>query len=220
MSASLHSLQERIDARADKARKLSLDKVPSWEPLTHDNAPERLAYGSVLSFDQTLTSCGIALVKHDDSGLRVSWTELIRPDARGEVGFLGTYTKALDLHEALLALDSATEVFDDAEVIVHEMPSTGGHRTESALLAGYIVRVLAAECLTPCTMVANASMRALLVPPDRRKDRSKAPIREAVDALFADRGEGPWNEHVRDAVGLALTHLKHRRTAEIQEQHP
>lgn len=217
-TASIHSLQERIDARTDKVHKLTKDKSITWQPLTRQNARDRLAYGRLVSFDQTLTSCGVALVSHDDAGIRVVWTALIKPEAQGLVGFQGTYTKAIGLRRALEDLDYGADIFVDAEEIVHEMPSTGGHRTESSLLAGYVVQQFAAERLIPCSMIANASMRALLVPPDRRADRSKVPVRESVDALVDPPPGCPWNEHVRDAVGLALTRLKHLRIAEQQEQ--
>lgn len=194
--------QKLQDLASDVRGRKSVKPKQEWRLPTVDD----LAYGSVLAFDQTLTNCGMAHVGHDSRGLLVTVVDLLAPASR-ETGFKGTYSKSIELAHLVEQAIESTSRMRRIDEVVHEMPSTGGFRTESALLAGYVVQQAAVDHGLPCVMVANASMRSLLVPPERRKDKSKTPIREAIDTLFPARPDGPWNEHVRDAVGLALTRL-------------
>lgn len=185
----------------------TLTKPPARkrEPLSPEDIKEWSTQCQVLAFDQTLSHCGMALVSAQGGVPLVRFAGELRPQVDPALtSFERTYAKALALRGLLREPEPVTAMAC-ADIIVYEMPAVGGYRTESSLLAGYVVRQFAHESGLPVAMVSNTSMRALIAP----VSEGKAPIARAIDALVPEgrRYARSWNEHVRDAVGLALTHL-------------
>lgn len=190
------SVREKA-ARGPKPRK----KV--WTPPD----PARFRHGSLFSLDQTLSHTGYALVRSDHQGVAVLIGDVldVKTDRKG---FEETYHKAEQLAPRLNGL-LMTAAMMGVDAIVHEMPSVQGYRTESSLIAGLLVRQAAKDHArgTPVRAVSNQAMKALLCPPDKRDE--KRYVKEAVNALIPNwmRTTRRWNEHVHDAVALALTDL-------------
>lgn len=203
MTDALEAMREKVQARKDET--ISRRKKV-WTPPD----PARFRLGGVLAFDQTLTNTGYALVYSDHAGLMVVGAGVL--EARTSLtGFEETYAKAERLERGI---SEAVRYGALASVsaIVHEMPSVQGYRTESSLLAGYLVRRAARDYARgiPVVAVSNLAMKALLLPPGQRDEKKY--VRQAVESLIPkERREKPmvqrWNEHVHDAVGLALTFL-------------
>lgn len=159
--------------------------------------------GATLAFDQTLTNLGWALVVPSPEGPTVAAaaSHSLTTEAKG---FEGTYDKALRMEpyigQVMLRFGMV------AEAIVHEMPAVQGYRIESALLAGLLVRQQARMHARgmPLEAIASQKVRALLNPPEQRFD--KRYVKAAVEALIPRerRNTANWNEHVHDAVALAL----------------
>jgi hypothetical protein len=199
----LEKMRETLREKKTRAPK---SKAKAWTPVTND----RLAYGTVLAFDQTLSKTGFSVVRHDHTGLHVIEGNLILA-ATDSVGFEETYAKAAYMEHAI---DKVTMFLSAGiDCIVHEMPAVTGHRTESSLMAGYFVRRAAhlSAPSVPVVMLSKRSAAALLIPPD--KDRSsKANMTQAVNALIPreNRQTKRWNQDVHDSVALAVLRL-HRQ---------
>lgn len=168
--------------------------------------PARFRHGSVFALDQTLSHTGYTLVQSDHTGLWVRMGDVldVKTDRKG---FEETYHKAEQLAPRLNGLlFSATYWATD---IVHEMPSVQGYRTESSLIAGLLIRQAAKDHArgVPVHTVSNQTMKTLLCPPGKRDEKKH--VKAAVEALIPKdrRTTHRWNEHVHDAVALALTHL-------------
>lgn len=198
MSSALEEMRESVREKAAKGPK-ARKKV--WTPPD----PARFRHGYVLSFDQTLTHTGYTVVQSDYSGLWVRMGDVVDVTTNRK-GFEETYHKAEQLAPRLAGLCAMGSFVDS---IVHEMPSVQGYRTESSLIAGLLIRQAASQTArgVPVVAVSNMSMRALLNAPEDRHEKKH--VRIAVEALIPKehRTTRRWNEHVHDAVGLALTHL-------------
>ncbi len=203
---STDALEQMRQTAREKAAAGPKRRKKAWEPPD----PSRFRHGICLAFDQTLTNTGIGLVRSDHNGLVVMYAEslTVKSDL---TSFEQTYDKANKMKRAIAAPMSALTSIG-VTAIVHEMPSVQGHRIESALMAGYLVREAADTWARgiPVTAVSNRSMRALLNAPDERVEKKH--VRQAVESLIPEDGRTGefirnWNEHVHDAVGLALTRL-------------
>lgn len=200
----LDRLREKIAAEKQKPK---ARKKP-WEPV----GIERMEHRRVLAFDQTTTNTGVAVVNVDWNGIKVEVGELIGPVESGSVGFTGNYDKALEMGKRIG--QTMMLLSPGVDSVVFEMPVIHGHRTESILLAGLTVRQAIDVYGRGISwgMVSTRSMHSVIVPPDRRGDgfKSKQEVARALDELIPEEsraGLTRWNEHVRDAVGLALTYL-------------
>ena len=204
------ALEEMRESVREKAAKGPRPSKKVWTPPD----PARFRHGRVLAFDQTLTNTGVALVVNDHAGLTVAYADLIGPFDRGDLrGFEETYSKAFRC-EQVIAWHVSTMMTTSIppDTIVHEMPSVQGYRTESSLMAGYFVRRAAHHEArgVPVVAIQNQAMRTLLNHPHERYDKKF--VKAAVESLIPkERRAKPhvhrWNEHVHDAVALALTHL-------------
>ena len=180
----------------------------------HQPTLEDLAEGTVLAFDQTFSKTGFAVVKRGLFGLTVLahgflneppipdsprfWDILQRTEWMGErMGGVVRDTRSM------LGPGQGFEV-------VHEAPILHGMRVESSLLGAVKVwEACKANGLPQPTIVENRHMLNTLCPPT---DRSGKPaIKRAVNQ-FHDTNKG-WNEHNRDALALALTHLIFKKRA-------
>jgi len=203
MTAEVDPLEKMRETLREKKVRAPRSKKKPWEPVTLD----RLAYGTVLAFDQTLSKTGFSVVRHDQTGIHVLEGNLILA-ATDSVGFEETYAKAAYMEHAI---DRVTMFLSPAiDSIVHEMPAVRGYRTESSLMAGYFVRRAAHHSArgVPVVMLSKTSAAALLIPPE--KDRTaKSNMSEAVNDLIPreNRQTKRWNQDVHDSVGLAVLRL-------------
>lgn len=191
-----------------KSRKTRKAKKAWVAPTVED-----FAHGSVLSFDQTLTKTGFSVVQHDSEGLRVVEGNLLIPKIGDEKGFEETYAKANAMEQAIqfVVIMLAPAIQD----IVHEMPSVVGKRIESSLMAGHFVRRAALHHArgVPVHMVSNQTMKAILLPPEKRSEKKH--VTQAVEALIPkeNRAVKRWNQDVHDSVALGLAVLYQRARA-------
>ena len=173
------------------------------------------AEGTVLSFDQTLTNTGWAVICHGGGELLVTSTGMIKPTSGGLTAHEATYVKALSLGNQIKALTRYD--FIGNRHTVYERPSVVGRRIDSALIAGNEVYRATNGF---CTAVSNRHAKAVLVgrAGTRADPVTKTHVKEAVERHVTRPAQGdyPWNEHVRDAVMLGLVHLydlKHKEHA-------
>ena len=198
----LESMRAQVQEKKAKgqARRAKRWTAPSAESFRH---------GVVLSFDQTLTNTGISVLRSDYNGLSLLYArcEKVSTD---RVSFEGTYDKADKMELRIIANLMMATGFDLTD-IVYEMPSVQGQRIESALIGGLLVTRAVkqhARGFRP-KAVSNRSMKALLLPPDKRYEKKH--VREMIESLIPPENRANhiynWNEHVHDSVALALTHL-------------
>lgn len=186
--------------------------VPTPPYVNKDRDPETDVERTIfrvarfLTFDQSLSNTGWAVV--DGPNREVEACGVIRPEGifPTVTGFNLTFEKARQLEEGLKGvLDEHARTVDE---ILFEMPAVVGHRVESSLLA-------AEKLLTVCrllnlprpTMVSRQhAMKVLDIDPRAipKKDIKKV-TGAKVDAVILKHPVRPWNEHIRDAVFLAIS---------------
>jgi hypothetical protein len=164
----------------------------------------------VLAFDPTLTNCGwvrleVMGANYAGGPLVNVWDKrTIRPST-GHTGFMATWDKARLLNDELgTTIRSAVEA---CAWIVCETPwvGSGGHRTESALIASTFVYMHAGEHFRPVSAQhAYAVLCGGRRPPTAR---AKKDIALSVARYIPESSGRNWNEHERDAAALALTFL-------------
>lgn len=194
---ALESLREKIKSQKDNAKKPS---AKQWvEPTVEQFAGSGLR---VLSFDQTLSHTGWALI--NAGATPEVWDGgVLEPVGISSTSFQQTYEKAFSISDQINELVGQQE----PDELVMEMPAVAGYRTESSLIGGLLVNMAARRYGLPVTAISNITMRALFMEPGNRT--GKAPVKAAVEKLVpADqRSVTRWNEHVVDAVALGLTHI-------------
>lgn len=200
--SELDALRERIRETKTKSVK---KRPPKWKPVTEiELSPLR-----VLAFDQTLSNTGWAVVGYDrKTGIEVIAGGIISPskDARGS--FWETYEKSIQLSIGVRKVFD--EVADDVDFVCFETPPVGqAFRPESSLIAGQVVYAAARKADLPIVMVGNQRMRAKLIPPEHRGERTKRSVKDAVEAIIPPKNRqlDRWNEHIIDAVGLGVCSL-------------
>lgn len=163
----------------------------------------------VLAFDPTLTNCGwVRLeIKLDDGQpwLQVWGHGTIRPRT-DEKGFMATWDKARYLNDELALIIRRASRWPGS-VVVCETPwvGSGGHRTESALMAGSVVYLYAGELFRPVS--AQHAYSVLCGGRRPATSQAKKDIAVSVARYILDSAGRGWNEHERDAAALALTYL-------------
>ncbi|GAA1978966.1 hypothetical protein [Kitasatospora viridis] len=189
-------------------------RQPTWQaPIPRD-----FAYGCVLAFDQTTSNTGTAVITHlPGAGLRIAYTETVRPAETALTSHEGSYAKAAQIRRGVRQVLARTQPHLGSEPhYVFERPSVTGHRTDSALLAGLVVYE---ETDGRAVLVSNRHAKRVLVGPvPKGTTITKRQVKEAVGRYFPEPPpSSSWNEHVRDAIMLGLVHLfdlKQRETAE------
>lgn len=154
----------------------------------------------VLAFDQTLTNCGWAV--WDAWTQKVEACGCIKVESRYPyTGFDLTFEKARILEEAL------TKVLNEqalaVDTIVMEMPAVTGFRTESSLMAAEKLLTVCRQLGLPKPLMIARNTAAAMVAGNGKA--TKQETSEVVNSIVKDRPKSPWNEHVRDAVLLAIT---------------
>ncbi|MFJ4902811.1 hypothetical protein [Streptomyces sp. NPDC088727] len=187
--------------------------IPAVESLvtrkkwTAPLAPGDFAYGTVQAFDQALANTGMAIVKSNEAGVHLLLTAILRPpaDVQEIKSHEGNFARADSLYGAVCRNRTGFAVTVDA--VVYERPPVSGMRTESIGLAG---REIHRATSGKAVMVDNRHAKSVIVGTagSRNNKVTKAHVKETVERYVrppAAQGKNmPWNEHVRDAVLLAL----------------
>lgn len=155
-----------------------------------------------LTFDQSLTHTGWAVV--DVYTQHVLACDVINyKDSKLLKGFELTFDKAARLEEALEPL--ITKWAPMVDEILLEMPAVIGMRTESSLMGAEKIYTVCRRQGLPKPTLISRQHAAAVVCKDGRADKKKTGAE--VDKLILKRPDGArWNEHIRDAVLLALSH--------------
>jgi hypothetical protein len=185
-------------------------------PLTLND----FAHGTVQAYDQALANTGMAIVKSNSTGIHVLATAMIRPprDIQTLKGYRGNLAKADSLYSGLCR--ARTGYAATVDVVVGEHPPVKGQRVDSIQMAG---RELHRATNGQAVFIDNRHAKAVIVgrAGSKQDPVTKAHVKEAVERLVptpTDRGSGfPWNEHIRDAVMLALAWLYDEKRRQLQE---
>lgn len=191
-------LRERVAEGKQGARK---GKKKTWvEP-----EPNEFLDGVLLCFDNAVAKTGWCLLEHDDRGFRVQDRGLVtQPAVPGLKGYADTLERAtfLALELEPIVMSVRTEIGRALE-IVYETPSRFGYRTESALLAGLAVKIVAARYNIKAHGVDSKHMKRTLT---GEQNADKATTKKAVER-YTGAVSKPWNADIADAAALGLTHL-------------
>lgn len=169
--------------------------------------------GVLLAFDQSLSNTGYVVLDSQsphfmDTEMKFMATGMLkaRDDVKG-------HEKVLDR-----AMDLFWEVQDVCRQwrptwVTFETPPVGGRmsRPESSLLGAHSIRLAA--------IIENPFVKAVMVSRQKAAKRwtgngnaDKKVVRAALEALLVyhhiEKPEGPWNEHVVDALSLALLFME------------
>ncbi|MFI0967018.1 hypothetical protein ACH4S8_37390 [Streptomyces sp. NPDC021080] len=199
--------------------------IPGLEDLTTRKgwtpplAPGDFAYGTVQAFDQALANTGMVVVKSNEAGVHLLVTALLRPpaDVQEIKSHEGNFARADSLYAAVCRNRSGFAA--NADAIVYERPPVSGMRTESITLAG---REIHRATGGRAVMVDNRHAKSVIIGTagSRVKKVTKAHVKAAVEQYVlppaAQGKDMPWNEHVRDAVLLALTWLHDEKLRQDQ----
>lgn len=166
-----------------------------------ENGPVRRFFREIkiLAFDQTLTNTGWAKVDCYDQSVEACG--MISPTAPNLKSFELTFEKARQLEEAVVNLLDLYKY--DIDVVAVEMPAVVGYRTESSLIAAEKVFTACRIVGLPKPVIISRQHAAAVVAGNGKADKRETGA--AVDAMITSRPNGgKWNEHIRDAVLLAL----------------
>jgi len=187
------------DFRRDGTEK----KSPSPSPIVRTLRDQR-----VLAFDQSVANTGWALVAVVGGVPRVLRTGMVVTEPSGEAQMLDMLRRAMITYANVRSVILANE----PQLIVHEIPLGGRGASlkgaSSSLLASLAVRIAASEEHIETEMVSGNRVKAHITGSGKA---SKSEVAAAVRARLPGLKEqkpGPLNEHVYDAIGIALTHLE------------
>jgi len=169
--------------------------------------------GVLLAFDQSLSNTGYVVLDSQSVGFlkpqvvfRATGMLKARDDVKG-------HEKVLDR-----AMDLFWEVQDVCREhrptwVTFETPPVGGRmsRPESSLLGAHSIRLAA--------LIENPFVKAVMVSRQKAAKRwtgngnaDKKVVRAALEALLTyhqiEKPQGPWNEHVVDALSLGLLFME------------
>jgi hypothetical protein len=174
---------------------------------------EDFADGLVLAFDQTFSKTGWCLVDVKDGEVDVQIKGFIQePPIPDKPAFEDILQRSEWMYDRIYAVIwEATEWGPFG--VVHEAPVLHAMRVEASLLGALAVRLATRKVLGQSpVIIENRRMLGLLVPPDERYNQTgKSHITRALLPYY-DTRKG-WNEHNRDALALALTHLYDKKRA-------
>ena len=167
----------------------------------------KFADGRVLAFDQTLGNTGISLIEVLEGKPAVCDTWHIKRPADGLTGFQATFSRAEYLRHRLGEILTWSIDLESLDFVVYEMPAVMGYRTESSLLAAYVLQTLATDLMieTPMVMVSNQHAKKVVLGNARIGKKEVRPLIENL--IEIPKLNHPWNEHVADATMLGLAHL-------------
>lgn len=175
---------------------------PPWQPPLVGTFRNRMP---VRAWDATLGHCGWVIIERVDREVLVRDRGTIHIDTE-LTSYLGTWERARLLRaEIREILESYPNLAD-----VVEAPVVRGHRLESSLVAGLTVWLE-----TGCPQVARTHVFAVLTGNPRLKSaEGKKAIKAAVGRYVPDSLTRKWDEHQRDALAAALTHLHDQNRAQ------
>lgn len=191
------NLEQRLDA-------VMVELPPEWQPPSLASfAP--VAGCEVIAFDPSLSSTGYAWLR---VGLRIM--VLSKGTLRGKsekTGYLSTYEKALSIRQQLNGVLARIPLLVDGEPVrmsvAWEAPAVAGYRTESSLIAGYLVYEATGGACEGVILNANHISSVLCGNP--RHDKKE--VAAAVARYIPESAGRTWNQHERDAAAVGLTHL-------------
>jgi hypothetical protein len=199
--------RQRLRLSGEQARKRAWAKPP-WHPLEPaDLQPET----KVLAFDASLSNVGWAVIWAEPDMVHVSQAGTLRP-LEPDDGYIGTWRRASELRHQLLNSEQFVWHRRARTKTVVEAPPVGGglHRTESSLIAGMMVwQVFDDVQPVSATHVSSVLLNEPKILSDDRKKR----VRAEVIRLIPGAAGRNWNEHMRDAVSVALVTLRDMREA-------
>ena len=170
---------------------------PPWSPPD----PAALPCGHVLALDQSLSSTGWIDFSSLPGGVIVHARGTLRP-VTALTGYLGTWDKHAQLAAMLGAGEMAARIGAAHAVAWEAPPVGGGHRTESSLMAGALLYMLAGPGRAHVVSAQHAS--SLLTGTPRHGKRE---IGLAVARYVPESASRQWNEHLRDALAIGIAYL-------------
>lgn len=182
---------------------------PAWKPLELSGL--RL-YLPVLAFDASLANTGWVVMFAMEDRVHVQCHGTIRPQSPDD-GYMGTWRRAAELRDALLASSAFLAHRRTRGLIAVEAPPVGaGYRKESSLVAGFMVY----QTFPGVAVVSPTHVSAVLLGDPRiRSGERKKRIKDEVCRLIPEAAGRDWNEHERDAasVGFVMLHDLKEKTA-------
>ncbi|MEV7675176.1 hypothetical protein [Streptomyces sp. NPDC088752] len=198
----------------------TLDALATRKGWAPPAAPGDFAHTTVQAFDQALANTGMAVLRSNETGIHLLYTAVLRPpaDIQAIKSTEGNFARADSLYAGICR--HRTGYASTVDTIVYERPPVTGMRVESILLAGReIHRVTNGKAI----LVDNRHAKSVILGTagSRKNPVTKAHVKEAVEQYVTpplSQGKNmPWNEHVRDAVLLALAWLHDEKIRQDQE---
>ena len=155
-------------------------------------------------FDATLSHCGWVIAERVDREIRVYDHGTIHIDT-DLTGYLATLEKARLLRGEIRDLLATYPRMARAV----EAPAVKGNRLESSLIAGLIIWLEEVEPTgCGCAFISATHVSAVLCGNSRlpSRERKKA-VKAACAHYYPESATRKWDEHQRDALAGALTHL-------------
>lgn len=174
-------------------------KIPAPRKEYRPPVPEDFHPRTVLGFDQSLTNTGWALVAFSGRQVRVEHCGVIHPQERPQTGYARTFAAAPSLRRQMrqVLLDHR---FDE---LVMELPSVHGFRTDSSIASGMVLCTVADELgVEDVRQIQRQQACAALVGNGNANKKESGKVVDDLVGIL--RPQRPWNEHVRDAVLLAM----------------
>lgn len=187
---------------------------PPLEPLLVLSPSSQIQ--KIISFDQALSETGYVVIQslgpHSPPRFEATGMLSATHDVKGHEN---TLLRAASLYlEAKDLIAYHKPSMDLSFVVVHETPPTSAGpgrmaRPESSLLAALAIRIAAME--SGCRVVMRARQKAykrFTGSGNADKKYMKEALTKLLDARGIQRPTGPWNQHVIDALGLALLEVE------------
>ncbi|MGW9067859.1 hypothetical protein ACWGQT_00205 [Streptomyces yangpuensis] len=186
----------------------AVDSLVNRKPWTPPGLQD-FAHGLVQAYDQSLVNTGSVIIRSNNLGIHLLAAQMIRPpaDVQAIKSTEGNYAKADSVLEGVTR--ARTGLAATADAVVYERPPVRGQRVDSITLAG---REVHRATHGRAIMVDNRHAKKIIIGRAGTKQDpvTKAHVKEAVERYITPPPRGslmPWNEHIRDAVMLALCWL-------------
>ncbi|MFD7835551.1 hypothetical protein [Streptomyces sp. NPDC059761] len=187
-----------------------------WTPPSHQD----FAYSLVQAYDQALVNTGSVIIRSNSLGIHLLAAQMIRPpaDVQAIKSIEGNYAKADSVLEGVTRARTGLAATVDA--VVYERPPVLGQRVDSITMAG---REIHRATQGRAVMIDNRHAKKVILGRAGSKNDpvTKAHVKEAVERYITPPPRGslmPWNEHIRDAVMLALTWLYDEKQRQLRIQ--